>query len=936
MAEALMERARSHLQQYSAHINSALERQLELLQDGRPELWPAMRYAVVNGGKRIRAALVSAAAAAVAPGAVAPEALDCIASVVEFMHGYSLAHDDLPAMDDDDMRRDQPACHIRFDEATAILAGDALQAHAFGLLSRCPSLSAARRLQMLDALVEAVGLTGMVGGQARDLALVHQQHGIAELEQMQRMKTAALIAASLRLGGLAAAASAAQLQILARFGADIGLAFQICDDLLDSPGSSSGAQEPNYCALVGAASARRRMLDLERSAVAALDGGFEGQQPVARLGSLHGQPHGMKGSDATPPATVAGGASDGDLPRECPATPLLDRIDSPADLRALDASQLPTLASELRAFLLYTVARTGGHFGASLGVVELSVALHYLYDTPEDLLLWDVGHQAYPHKILTGRRERMATLRQRGGLSGFLKRDESPYDHFGAGHSSTSISAALGMALAARQQGSRRRVAAVIGDGAITAGMAYEAMAHLGETRADALIVLNDNQMSISHNIGGLHNYLARIWSSKTYSSLRTGGRKALRRMPTAWELAKRTEEHIKGMVSPCTLFEALELNYIGPVDGHDLPLLLRMIGNLRDLEGPQLLHVLTVKGKGYAPAEADPVRYHAISKWPVPSAVSAAPQPPRYQQIFGDWLCEVAARDARLAAITPAMCEGSGMTDFAARFPERFHDVAIAEQHSVTLAAGMACGGLKPVVAIYSTFLQRAYDQLIHDVALQNLDVTFAIDRAGLVGEDGPTHAGSFDLCYLRCVPNMVVLAPSDGDEARCMLETAYQYEGPAAVRYPRGAPPVPLRLDVPELLPIGRGLVRRRGHRTAFLVFGAPLAAAMEAAEAIDASVVDMRFVKPLDAELLRECAASHQLLVTVEEGSLAGGAGAAVGELLAADPAAPPLLRLGLPDHFVEHGTRNELLALCGLDAAGIGRAVERWWSDREGSG
>ena len=643
----------------------------------------------------------------------------------------------------------------------------------------------------------------------------------------------------------------------------------------------------------------------------------------------------MKNSAPSPPPTP-NGASNGSLPRERPATPLLDDIDGPADLRALDATQLPAVATELRNFLLYSVARTGGHLGASLGVVELSVALHYLYDTPDDLLVWDVGHQAYPHKILTGRRDDMATLRQRDGLSGFLRRSESPYDHFGAGHSSTSISAALGMALAARQQGRRRRVVAVIGDGAITAGMAYEAMAHLGETHADVLVILNDNQMSISHNIGGLHNYLSRIWSSKAYSSLRSGGRKVLRSMPSALELAKRTEEHLKGMVSPGALFEALDLNYIGPVNGHDLPLLLRMIDNLRDLEGPQLLHVLTVKGKGYAAAEADPVRYHAISKYSLSSASSAAASPPGYQQIFGDWLCAAAARDERLVAITPAMCEGSGMTDFAERFATRFHDAAIAEQHSVTLAAGMACEGLKPIVAIYSTFLQRAYDQLIHDVALQNLDVTFAIDRAGLVGEDGATHAGSFDLCYLRCIPNMVVMAPSDGDEAQCMLETAYQYEGPAAVRYPRGSPPLPPQLEAPERLPIGRGLLRRRGQRTAFLVFGAPLAAVLEVADTMDASVADMRFIKPLDAELLRECATSHQLLVTVEEGALAGGAGAAVGELLAASPATPPILHLGLPDHFVEHGTRAELLALCGLDTAGIQRAVERWWSEQGESG
>ena len=619
------------------------------------------------------------------------------------------------------------------------------------------------------------------------------------------------------------------------------------------------------------------------------------------------------------------------IPTERPSTPLLDGIDSPKQLRALPKRQLPKLAEELRAFLLYSVGRSGGHLGASLGVIELTIALHYLYDTPHDRLVWDVGHQAYPHKILTSRRERMDSLRRAGGLSGFPKRDESPYDTFGAGHSSTSVSAALGMALAAARIAANKddapppRSVAIIGDGGMTAGMAYEAIAHAGSLHTDMLIVLNDNQMSISRNTGGLHNYFARIWSSRLYSTLREGGKKILARAPAAWEIARRTEEHAKGMVSPGTLFEELGLNYIGPVDGHNLPELLKIIKNLQCLPGPQLLHVLTVKGKGYSLAEENPVAYHAIAKHE-PQARKKSSSTPKYQSVFGEWLCDAADRDERLVAITPAMCEGSGMIEFARRFPKRFYDVAIAEQHALTLAAGLACGGMKPVVAIYSTFLQRAYDQLIHDIALQNLDVLLAIDRAGLVGEDGPTHAGAFDLSFMRCIPNLMIMAPSDAEELRRMLETGHRHPGPAAVRYPRGAAPhPPAPYAPPEPLEIGRAIMRREGRDIALLCFGALLPQVMEAAETLDASVADMRFVKPLDKEITLEMANRHRLLISIEDNVKAGGGGDAVAQALGSG--ASKLHRLGLPDRFVEHASRTEQLSDCGLDASGIIQAAEK---------
>lgn len=548
-----------------------------------------------------------------------------------------------------------------------------------------------------------------------------------------------------------------------------------------------------------------------------------------------------------------------EIPRERPATPLLDRASSPAELRRLGEADLETLADELRQYLLYTVGQTGGHFGAGLGVVELTIALHYVFDTPDDRLVWDVGHQAYPHKILTERRELMGTLRQKNGLAAFPRRAESEYDTFGVGHSSTSISAALGMAIAARLQGKERKSVAVIGDGALTAGMAFEALNHASEVDADMLVILNDNDMSISHNVGGLSNYLAKILSSRTYSSMREGSKKVLSRLPGAWEIARRTEEYAKGMLVPGTLFEELGWNYIGPIDGHDLPTLVATLRNMRDMKGPQFLHVVTKKGKGFAPAELDPIGYHAITKLEAPGSAPKKTGGPKYSSVFGQWLCDMAAQDARLLGITPAMKEGSDLVAFSERYPERYFDVAIAEQHAVTLAAGMACEGMKPVVAIYSTFLQRAYDQLIHDVAVQHLDVLFAIDRAGLVGEDGPTHAGSFDISYLRCIPGMLVMTPSDEDELRKLLTTGYLFDGPAAVRYPRGSGPNhPIDPDL-QPVEIGKGVVRRRGGRVALLVFGVQLAEAMKVAESLDATVVDMRFVKPLDEALVRELAAA-----------------------------------------------------------------------------
>ena len=616
------------------------------------------------------------------------------------------------------------------------------------------------------------------------------------------------------------------------------------------------------------------------------------------------------------------------IPLTRPHTPLLDRAATPEQLRRLPETALPALARELREYLLWCTGQSGGHFGAGLGVVELTLALHYVYNTPEDRLVWDVGHQAYPHKILTGRKEQMVSMRQKDGLAAFPRREESPYDTFGVGHSSTSISAALGMALAARRQLSGRKVVAVIGDGAMTAGMAFEALNDAAHHAADMLVILNDNAMSISHNVGGLSNYLARIWSSRSYIALREGGKKVLSSMPTAWDFARRTEESVKHMVaSPGALFEAIGFNYVGPIDGHNLEELVQVIRNLKHAPGPQLLHVYTTKGKGFSPAEADPIGYHAITK--IAPASQRGQTPPlkkaKYSDVFGDWLCDMAAADHNLIGITPAMCEGSGMVRFARQFPDRYHDVAIAEQHAVTLAAGMACEGLKPVVAIYSTFLQRGYDQLVHDVALQNLDVTFGIDRAGLVGEDGPTHAGAYDYAYLRTIPNLVILAPADENECRQMLYTAYQHPGPAAVRYPRGTGPGVAQEKAMTALPLGKGEMRRQGHKVAILAFGSLLEAALQAAESLDASVANMRFVKPLDGELVRELAAGHDLLVTVEEHAVMGGAGSAVNEWLAAAGIVVPVLNLGIPDAFIEHAAHGDMLAACGLDAAGIEQAV-----------
>lgn len=618
------------------------------------------------------------------------------------------------------------------------------------------------------------------------------------------------------------------------------------------------------------------------------------------------------------------------IPTERPLTPLLDTVNDPAHLRQFDIVQLTQLARELREYMLYSTGQTGGHFGAGLGVVELTIALHYTLNTPSDRLVWDVGHQAYPHKILTGRREKILTMRQDHGLSPFPKRCESPYDTFGVGHSSTSISAGLGMAVASSLTNKERKVVAVIGDGAMTAGMAFEAMNHASHQQSNLLVVLNDNNMSISPNVGGLSNYFARIWSSKLYTSVRESGKKVLSTLPgPALGLARRTEEHMKGMVSPATLFEELGFNYIGPIDGHDLESLISTLQNMTELRGPQLLHVITKKGKGFAPAEADPIQYHAIGKTAANKSDKPKKSPPKYQDVFGQWICDMAEMDSRLIGITPAMREGSGLVAFSQRFPDRYHDVAIAEQHAVTFAAGLACEQMKPVVAIYSTFLQRAYDQLIHDVAIQNLDILFAIDRAGLVGEDGATHAGSFDLSYLRCIPNMVIATPSDESECRLLLSTAYHYPGPAAVRYPRGqAVGVDMNPSL-DVLPIGKGIVRKTGKNIALLVFGTSLAPSLVAARKLDATVADMRFVKPLDEALLTELAEQHDLLVTIEENTIAGGAGSAVLEFLARSGQIKPFLQLGLPDRFLEHGTHNHQLTNCGLDEQGIYTAIKTRW-------
>ncbi len=619
------------------------------------------------------------------------------------------------------------------------------------------------------------------------------------------------------------------------------------------------------------------------------------------------------------------------MSQSAPFYPLLASIESPADLRRLPQRDLPALAAELREFLVQTVSTRGGHFAAGLGTVELTIALHYVLNTPDDRLVWDVGHQAYPHKVLTGRRDRLHTIKQRHGLAPFPSRGESPYDTFGVGHSSTSVSAALGMAIAAARRHEQRRAVAVIGDGAMSAGMAFEALNHAGSLPANLLVVLNDNDMSISENVGALSNYLALVISGRLYTQLREGGKKALRQMPVMRELARRSEEHVKGMVLPGTLFEEMGFNYVGPIDGHDLKALLRALRNIGNLHGPQLLHVVTRKGKGYAPAEADPIAWHGPGPFDPASGTIHKEKPgtPSYSQVFGQWLCDMAERDERIVGVTPAMREGSGLVQFSRRFPERYFDVAIAEQHAVTFAAGLACEGMRPVVAIYSTFLQRAYDQLIHDVALQNLPVVFALDRAGLVGSDGATHHGSYDLSFLRCIPNMVVMVPSDENECRQMLYTATTLSQPAAVRYPRGRGPGTAIAQAMTALPLGRAELRVRGQGAmALLAFGPMLAPALALAGRFEATVVNMRFVKPLDTELLCEIAASHAGIVTLEDNAIAGGAGSACSAALDAAGLPTPRLHIGLPARFIEHGSREECLADAGLDVADIAERIERW--------
>ena len=638
-----------------------------------------------------------------------------------------------------------------------------------------------------------------------------------------------------------------------------------------------------------------------------------------------------------------------EIPLSRPNTPLLDAINRPSDLRELDKDQLTEVAEQLRQYLLYCVGQTGGHFGAGLGVVELTIALHYVYNTPNDRLVWDVGHQTYPHKILTGRREEMLTMRRYQGLSGFPKRSESDYDTFGVGHSSTSISAALGMAIGSQmsddEDSINRKHVAIIGDGAMTAGMAFEALNHGAHTDDDILVVLNDNNMSISPNVGGLSTYFSKIWASKSYNALRENSKRVLTKIPRAWEMARRTEEHMKGLVSPGTLFEEMGFNYVGPIDGHDLPEIVSYLDKLKRIKGPKLLHIITRKGKGFSPAEDDPVGYHALNKIeakPDPQTIvgspnktleskplentTLAPKAVKYQDVFGRWLCDTAEASPQLVGITPAMCEGSGMVEFSERFPDRYYDVAIAEQHAVTLAAGIACEGQKPVVAIYSTFLQRGYDQVIHDVALQNLDVTFGIDRAGIVGEDGPTHAGSFDLSYLRCIPNIIIAAPSDENECRQLLCSAYEHKGPAAVRYPRGKGTGAETSKSLTTLPIGKAQTIKDGQDIAILNFGTLLSEATKAAETLNATVCDMRWIKPLDTQLIDEMAASHKLLVTIEDNAIAGGAGSAIIEYLALQGKLVAVLPLGLPDTFIDHGKREKILASIGLDADSICKSIK----------
>ncbi|UOA07215.1 1-deoxy-D-xylulose-5-phosphate synthase [Methylobacter sp. S3L5C] len=612
-----------------------------------------------------------------------------------------------------------------------------------------------------------------------------------------------------------------------------------------------------------------------------------------------------------------------------PDYPLLNNINSPADVRKLSKDQLKPLAKELRDYLTHTVSISGGHFSAGLGTVELTVALHYVFDTPSDQLVWDVGHQAYPHKILTGRKERMTTIRTLNGVSAFPNRAESEYDAFGVGHSSTSISAALGMAIASELKGEDKQMVAIIGDGSITGGMAFEAMNHAGAIDANLLVILNDNDMSISPPVGAMNNYLTKILSSKFYSSMREESKKALSKIPSVWELARRTEEHMKGMIVPGTLFEELGFNYIGPIDGHDVDMLVSTLENLKATSGPRFLHIVTKKGKGYPPAEKDPLAYHGVPAFD-PSLdflpKSAPSVHPTYTEVFGSWLCDMAEQDERLLGITPAMREGSGLVKFSEQYPKRYFDVAIAEQHAVTLAAGQACQGAKPVVAIYSTFLQRAYDQLIHDVAIQNLDVLFALDRAGLVGPDGPTHAGSFDYSYMRCVPNMLIMAPADENECRQMLYTGFLHKGPASVRYPRGKGPGVAVIKAMTALPLAKAEIRHQGSRMAILAWGSMVTPALAAGKQLGATVVNMRFVKPIDEQLLLELAKSHEVFITVEENVISGGAGSAVNNFLQAQHILMPVLNIGLPDSFIEQGTREELLAICGLDIQGITARIE----------
>ncbi|CUA87738.1 1-deoxy-D-xylulose-5-phosphate synthase [Pseudidiomarina woesei] len=607
---------------------------------------------------------------------------------------------------------------------------------------------------------------------------------------------------------------------------------------------------------------------------------------------------------------------------------LLKAIHTPADLRLLNERQLPQVCAEVREFLLNSVSQSSGHLASGLGTVELTVALHYVYATPYDQLVWDVGHQAYPHKILTGRKEQLHTIRQKDGLHPFPWRPESEYDTLSVGHSSTSISAALGMAIAAERNNTQQKVVSIIGDGAITAGMAFEALNHAGDIKPDMLVILNDNDMSISENVGALNNHLARVLSGKVYTSIRESGKKLLQGMPGISHIASRAEEHVKGMVAPGTIFEELGFNYIGPIDGHDVNLLVDTLRNMRSLKGPQFLHVVTRKGKGYAPAEKDPIGYHGVPKFDPSqtSLPSKKPTTPSYSQVFGDWLCDMAAQDDKLMAVTPAMREGSGMVEFSQKYPGQYFDVAIAEQHAVTFGAGLAIGGYHPVVAIYSTFLQRGYDQLIHDVALQELPVLFAIDRAGIVGADGPTHQGAFDISFMRCIPNMVIMVPSDENECRNMLYTGHMHQGPAAVRYPRGNGTGVALDDTMQALPIGKGRMTRHGKKVAILNFGTLLQDVEACAEQLNASVADMRFVKPLDEALVRELAASHDLLVTVEENAIAGGAGSAVSEYLAAQALCTPVLHIGLPDVFIKHGSQEEIRAELKLDAAGLEQQIK----------